>query len=158
MVHRHRGAIERATEHRDSDSMSSYLGSPGNAPYACSKAAVDALSDVLRQELSELKYEIGVTVLFPGPVQTAILESEENLRRPGDRSRERTVVPYDRLPIPSEELEQRSTFVEASTVGEMALRAVEAGAPYCVTHRPINELIERRARDLISAYVPIAES
>lgn len=48
-----------------------WLGFPGKSAYAASKAAVRALSESLRAELHGSG--IGVTLLFPGPLDTAIV-------------------------------------------------------------------------------------
>lgn len=48
-----------------------WLGLAGKSAYSASKAAVRALSESLRMELAE--QGIGVTLLFPGPVDTAIV-------------------------------------------------------------------------------------
>jgi NAD(P)-dependent dehydrogenase (short-subunit alcohol dehydrogenase family) len=52
--------------------------------YSATKAAVEALSEVLHHDLDEAGVPIGVSVLCPGLVNTNILLSERN--RPGDRS------------------------------------------------------------------------
>lgn len=48
-----------------------WLGFPGKSAYASSKAALKALSESLRAELSGTS--VGVTTLFPGPVKTGIV-------------------------------------------------------------------------------------
>lgn len=48
-----------------------WLGFPGKSAYASSKAALKALSESLRAELSGTS--VGVTTLFPGPVKTDIV-------------------------------------------------------------------------------------
>lgn len=53
----------------------------GNAPYAASKHAVAGLSEVLREDLSAARLDIGVSVLCPGPVVTNIRDAGRN--RPG---------------------------------------------------------------------------
>lgn len=49
-----------------------WLGLPGKSAYASSKAAVRAFSESLRAELSATS-NIGVTLLFPGPVDTNLI-------------------------------------------------------------------------------------
>jgi NAD(P)-dependent dehydrogenase (short-subunit alcohol dehydrogenase family) len=51
-------------------SVSARLALPFNAPYAASKFALEGLSDSLRRELAPVG--VGVTVIQPGSVQTAI--------------------------------------------------------------------------------------
>lgn len=48
-----------------------WLGIAGKSAYSASKAALRAFSESLRMELAE--HGIGVTLLFPGPVDTAIV-------------------------------------------------------------------------------------
>jgi NAD(P)-dependent dehydrogenase (short-subunit alcohol dehydrogenase family) len=50
----------------------------GNAPYAASKHAVAALSEVLREDLAVAGLDIGVSVLCPGPVMTNIRDAARN--------------------------------------------------------------------------------
>lgn len=52
------------------------------SPYTVSKHAVVAISEILYRELEEGKYNIGVSVLCPGPIETMLIESERN--RPVD--------------------------------------------------------------------------
>ena len=54
----------------------------GNAPYAAAKAGVLALSRTLRTDLRRAGAEVGVSVAAPGPVATAIRDSER--RRPDE--------------------------------------------------------------------------
>lgn len=56
-------------------SMDGKKGLPPDAPYAAAKFAQAGLGDVLRQELRP--YGVGVTVIFPGRVDTALIESLE---------------------------------------------------------------------------------
>jgi len=50
-----------------------WLGYPGKTAYASSKAAVRAFSESLRLELANRG--IGVTLLYPGPLQTGLVRS-----------------------------------------------------------------------------------
>lgn len=67
---------------------------PGNGPYAATKAAVTALSDALRYELSEVDPDFQVSVLYPGTVHTSIHNSER-FRPVADRSSSRELVPFE---------------------------------------------------------------
>jgi NAD(P)-dependent dehydrogenase (short-subunit alcohol dehydrogenase family) len=49
-----------------------WTGYPGKSAYAASKAAIRAFSECLRMELTP--EGIGVTLLYPGPVRTGIVE------------------------------------------------------------------------------------
>jgi len=51
---------------------------PFQAPYAASKAAVISLSETLAAELQAMGASVGVTVVLPGKVQSAITECDRN--------------------------------------------------------------------------------
>jgi NAD(P)-dependent dehydrogenase (short-subunit alcohol dehydrogenase family) len=59
-------------------SVAGWLGVPGMGPYCASKHAVLAISEVLRNELQASHSAVGVSVLCPGTVNTAIMKSERN--------------------------------------------------------------------------------
>jgi NAD(P)-dependent dehydrogenase (short-subunit alcohol dehydrogenase family) len=59
-------------------SVAGWLGVPGMGPYCASKHAVLAISEVLRNELQASHSSVGVSVLCPGTVNTAIMKSERN--------------------------------------------------------------------------------
>jgi NAD(P)-dependent dehydrogenase (short-subunit alcohol dehydrogenase family) len=48
------------------------------SPYTVSKHAVVAISEILYHELQQGNYNIGVSVLCPGPIETKLMESERN--------------------------------------------------------------------------------
>jgi len=48
------------------------------SPYTVSKHAVVAISEILYCELEQGNYNIGVSVLCPGPIETKLMESERN--------------------------------------------------------------------------------
>lgn len=62
-----------------------WLGFPGKTAYASSKAAVRAFSESLRAELAGTP--VGVTLLFPGPVATNLVQSGR-AADPAQRERE----------------------------------------------------------------------
>jgi NAD(P)-dependent dehydrogenase (short-subunit alcohol dehydrogenase family) len=63
-------------------SMAAFFPSPGNGPYTTSKFAVAGLSEVLRAELAP--HGIGVSVLCPGPFDTAIWGDDDASNRGKD--------------------------------------------------------------------------
>ncbi len=101
------------------------LGAPvlRMAGYTASKHAVHGLADVMRRELPP---RIGVTLLCPGIVNTALAPVGEN-----DGSR--AGIGYG-----------------ADEVATWALDAVERGDFYCIPHPPIREFVDER-HDEISA-------
>jgi NAD(P)-dependent dehydrogenase (short-subunit alcohol dehydrogenase family) len=60
-------------------SFGGFLPTRGLAPYGAAKAAVISLSESLYLELQDAGSAVGVTVLCPGPVATAIATDERNL-------------------------------------------------------------------------------
>jgi NAD(P)-dependent dehydrogenase (short-subunit alcohol dehydrogenase family) len=60
-------------------SFGGFLPTRGLAPYGAAKAAVISLSESLHLELRDAGSAVGVTVLCPGPVATAIADDERNL-------------------------------------------------------------------------------
>ena len=115
---------------------------PGYGMYTASKAAVNGLSEVLRAELEDQGDPIGVTVLYPGMVTTRLATSER-LRVVSERSEVRAVKPYERV-RPATAYEEA---IEPELVGPMVIEAIEHNRPYCLTHPPTLETLERRQRD-----------
>jgi NAD(P)-dependent dehydrogenase (short-subunit alcohol dehydrogenase family) len=60
-------------------SFGGFFPTRGLAPYGAAKAAVISLSESLHMELQDAESTVGVTVLCPGPVATAIADDERNL-------------------------------------------------------------------------------
>jgi short-subunit dehydrogenase len=60
-------------------SFGGFFPTRGLAPYGAAKAAVISLSESLYMELQDAGSAVGVTVLCPGPVATAIANDERNL-------------------------------------------------------------------------------
>jgi NAD(P)-dependent dehydrogenase (short-subunit alcohol dehydrogenase family) len=85
-----------------------WLGFPGKSAYAASKAAVRAFTEALRIELEPRR--IGVTLLFPGPVDTELVRSGRAVD-PDQREREAAFLARRGLP--------------PERVAERCLRAVE---------------------------------
>lgn len=48
------------------------------SPYTVSKHAIVAISEILYRELEQGNYNIGVSVLCPGPIETKLMESARN--------------------------------------------------------------------------------
>jgi NAD(P)-dependent dehydrogenase (short-subunit alcohol dehydrogenase family) len=60
----------------NTSSMAGLMTVPLKAPYTAAKHAVVGLSKALRAELSSLGAPVGVSVVCPGPVSTAIMDDE----------------------------------------------------------------------------------
>src|SRR5207244_719315 len=76
-----------------------WLGYPGKTAYASSKGAVRAFSESLRLELAGPG--VGVTLLYPGPLQTGIVSSgfceSEQRRQREEQLLKRRGLPVDRV-------------------------------------------------------------
>ncbi len=77
------GMVKRGSGHLVATSSIAGLAPAmsGNSPYAATKHGIVGMAEVLRMDLADVAPDIGVTVLFPGPVRTRIRESVRN--RPG---------------------------------------------------------------------------
>lgn len=96
-------------------SVSSYVALPANSAYAMSKFAVRALADALRHELAS--YQIGVTLVCPGFVESEIYEIDtEGIRRPGTP---RQVPPF--LVMPTRQAARQVVDAVARRRGEIVV-------------------------------------
>ncbi|MGO2110077.1 MAG: SDR family NAD(P)-dependent oxidoreductase [Pseudoclavibacter sp.] len=128
----------------NTSSMSMYLSPPGFAPYVASKAAVDALSHVLRAEFATDGAAIGVTVLHPGTVSTNIKHSLRS--RPSELGGDSGLTEVDlrqRLP--------EARWVTPDEVGALVMRSIERGDPYAFTHPELRPQIEAGFASVMSA-------
>jgi NAD(P)-dependent dehydrogenase (short-subunit alcohol dehydrogenase family) len=93
-------------------SLAGWTAAPTMGPYCASKHAVLAISDSLRTELEAAATGVGVSVLCPGMLNTAIMSSERNWP-------DRLGAPPD---IPSDPVTQqvRRHLVEGTTGGGIA--------------------------------------
>lgn len=136
----------------NTSSMVSLVPLPGHAPYAASKAAVDALSDFLREELSDHGDNIGVTVVHPSNVPSRIATSDR-LRTdtipPGGRS----VVPYPYRRIRPVKNEPLDPLV----VGEMVVTAVLENLPYCLTHEADLSSLRTRTQEQERSFATVRD-
>jgi len=116
--------------------------------YTTSKFAVVGLSESLRLELEP--YQIGVSVLCPGPVNTKIISNSRDTQ-PHAPTAEATKVWESAVA-------QANAFLAAgadpNAVGEMVLAAVKANQLYIHTDRLTAGLIESRTKALRDAMPP----
>jgi NAD(P)-dependent dehydrogenase (short-subunit alcohol dehydrogenase family) len=121
---------------------------PSGLLYTTSKFAVVGLSESLRLALEQ--FQIGVSVLCPGPVNTKIIS---NSRETQPRS------PSAAGPKVSEAALARANAMLAAgadpnAVGEMVLAAVKSDRLYIHTDRIMAGLIEARAKALLDTMPP----
>jgi NAD(P)-dependent dehydrogenase (short-subunit alcohol dehydrogenase family) len=98
----------------------------GVGAYSAAKFGVTAIGEALRTELAP--QGVGVTVLFPGYVQTNLAANTERVG--GD------IRKYSNVVMPIE--------VTSAEVGEMVAEAIEQDAPYVITHKDVWPGVERR--------------
>lgn len=111
--------------------------------YATSKFAVVGLSESLHHELAQ--YDIGVSVLCPGPVATGIIRNTVALRPEGDRP---SATDMANLAAAEAAL---AAGVPPDRVGEMVLDAMRAGRLYICTDDIMEEPIRRRTQRLLDS-------
>ncbi|KAA6435258.1 SDR family NAD(P)-dependent oxidoreductase [Agrococcus sediminis] len=127
---------------------------PGHAAYTASKAAIDGFSMAVRAEYEAAGLDIGVTLLYPGPVRTGFAGSER-LRPEADRAETRGVVPWSSYTDgqPMRAGAEAPGAIDPDTVGPLVLDAIEHDRPYVMTH-PVPPFLAERARQLTEAAPP----
>ena len=124
------------------------VATPGVLLYATSKFAVVGLSESLRLALEP--YQIGVSVLCPGPVNTQII-SNTRATQPEFASAEEAKA-WEAGLAPAKAM--LAAGVDPNDVGEMVLAAVKANRLYIHTDRMVKGLIEARSKALLDAFPP----
>lgn len=120
---------------------------PGHSMYTASKMAVDGLSNVLRAELGETGHDIGVTILFPGSVETRIRASER-LRDATKRSDSRGVPEYITHKPPA----GGGLRILPEAIGELVVEAVRSNVPYVLTHEPPSDELREKVGAIEAGY------
>ena len=129
----------------NTSSMSGIMPNPGTIQYTAAKAAVVAISEVLRTELAA--ENVGVSAFCPGPVQTNIAKSGET--RPAalastgyaEADKRRQANSSDHL------------WMDPVKVGELVLDGIRNNRLYIFTHSEFGPGIKERC-DAIMAAVP----
>ncbi|MDA0352001.1 MAG: SDR family NAD(P)-dependent oxidoreductase [Chloroflexi bacterium] len=97
-------------------------------PYTVAKFAVEAMSEQLHYELGRAGHDIGVSVLCPGFVNTAIYDSGRNRQAEyGDAE-----PPAGPSPIRSALEERRQTMMQPAEIGEMVFEAIRSRELYII--------------------------
>jgi len=115
----------------------------GSVAYAAAKAGVFTLSEVAAKEMAD--EGIGVTVLLPGAVATAI-STTERLRPAAERSAARQVPAYD---SPDHARFIADGILDPDAVGRLVLEAIEANQLFLLTH-PAPPDVTTRTNSLLS--------
>jgi NAD(P)-dependent dehydrogenase (short-subunit alcohol dehydrogenase family) len=112
---------------------------------AATKSALVGIAETLRRELAETA--IGVSLLCPGPVRTALAENSARLsRRVGAK-----------VVIDPAFTEQLANGIDADLVGEMALRAVREDRFWIFTHPEMRGQLEARSQEMLTAMAEAAD-
>jgi NAD(P)-dependent dehydrogenase (short-subunit alcohol dehydrogenase family) len=113
--------------------------------YHASKYAVVGLSESLREELAHSG--IGVSVLFPGPVATDIVQNTRELRPTNAPTH--SVRVKEILDTAHQVLNEQGA--SPTGVGELVLEAVERNAPYIATRNDLAAALRERTERLAEA-------
>lgn len=106
---------------------------PGVGAYSVAKFGVTAMGEAMRTELAP--HGVGVTVLFPGYVQTNLAANTERVG--GDIRKYSNVV--------------MTSDVTAADVGEMVAEGIEQNASHVVTHKDVWPGVEARMQAIKAA-------
>jgi len=128
-------------------SVSGLFAGTGVGVYVTSKFALVGLAESLRADL--LEFGIGVSVLCPGPVQSELFESTQQVRpaqlaATGSKPLLPPGVARSDTPI-------FRTALTGAEIGERVLRGVRRNDLYILTHPEIRPVLEARAAALLAA-------
>lgn len=121
-------------------SMAGLFSAPGMSAYALTKYGVVALTETVAQELTDAGSTVGISVLVPGLVDTAIADSERN--RPDGR---RTAPPQlDQVPA--------GRMLQPREVGDIVVNAIRRGDLYIITHPEMLPIVRKRHSEVEAAF------
>jgi NAD(P)-dependent dehydrogenase (short-subunit alcohol dehydrogenase family) len=130
-------------------SAAGLLSVPAGSAYCATKHAVVTLSECLLHELRVKEAAIGVSVLCPSFVPTAIAESErhrpDELRRPGQ-----PFVARDEAMARA----MRDAPISAQQVAELTLDSVRDATFYILPHEDVRKGVARRAAAIVEGREP----
>lgn len=115
----------------------------GNGVYSAGKHAVVGLAETLRVELDTAAPDVGVTLLFPGPVPTRIKDAERN--RPAEFVEQRA----EAKPAPNFGLVMET--VSPDVVAQQVVNAIESDHMYVCTAPDVAAMGLQRIDKLASA-------
>ena len=133
-------------------SMAGLTSPPLMAPYNASKHAVVTLSETLAADLALHGSPVKVSVLCPGPVNTAIHDAERN--RPADLRADRSDA--SAVEIDPGTLEALlAAGIEPAEVADQVLGAVHEERFYILTHPDMRVGVEQRMHDILDGRTPV---
>jgi NAD(P)-dependent dehydrogenase (short-subunit alcohol dehydrogenase family) len=128
-------------------SVAGLISPPGMGAYAVSKHAVVALSEALHHDVRERGSHVGVSVLCPAYVPTAIADSDKN-RFAVEKSKERL----------AKEAALRKAVaagkLSADDVARAVVAAVKDNRFYVLTHPAIKAAVRARMEDVLDERAP----
>src|SRR5688572_27861408 len=128
-------------------SVAGLISPPGMGAYAVSKHAVVALSEALHHDLRERGSRVGVSVLCPAYVPTALADSDKN-RFAVEKSKERL----------AKEAALRKAVAagkrSADDVARAVVVAVKENRFYVLTHPAIKAAVRARMEDVLDERAP----
>lgn len=144
----------------NTSSLATLMDVAGHSAYQAAKGAVDGFSNSTREELKT--QNIGVSILYPGPVRTRIVTSER-LRSAEDQSDNRGVKPWSEyvdkstLPGPASGETKDPSFTESPTqyinpseVGRFVVEAILENKPHVLTHPIVVDILDNRREAIIA--------
>lgn len=132
----------------NTSSMAGLITAPMMGCYAVTKHAVVALSEVLAAEMKQFGYPIGVSVLCPGFVQTALHESDRN--RPASDD-EDLVTPETRELVKLSVASLVNGGKPAGEIAEVVLAGIRANSAHILSHPEMIGMFEKRVERIVSA-------
>ncbi len=126
-------------------SAAGLVASPGNGVYNVAKYGVVGLSETLRKELE--RFNIGVSVLCPGAVQTGINEAFRN--RPANLAKAGNVMTDEQMELMHKSFEGGSTPRE---IGDYVVGGIKRNEMYMLPHAEFKPVFEKRAEEVLSCF------
>lgn len=135
-------------------SMAGHLSAPMMGPYNISKYGVVALSETMVKEASLMRTQVGVSVLCPAFVQTAIATSDRNL--PPDLRAARASDGAEAAPSSTQSaIEQLvASGIPTAEVADAVHDAVIGNEFWILTHDESRSAITERARQIVEGINP----
>jgi len=133
----------------NTSSLSGINPAPRNsAIYGTTKAALIAMSETIRAELSD--HDIGVSVLIAGPYKTNIREAGQN-RQAKYRSGSGYLGEETQLAARA----NMDDWADPLDAGERVVKAIRENRLYIVTHGEFKGWAEQKFEDILAAYPPV---
>ena len=124
-------------------------GIPYLGPYAVSKVGVVSVSETLAAELASDGGQVGVSVLCPSGVNTAIMEAERN--RPGAIAAEQRTAEGEQMRVGIRTGFTGPTGKEPEEIARLVLDAISRDRFWVITHGDLRSTIEQRFAGILAA-------